>query len=112
MKATTNKALALLGEVAQLNEEIMEFMIWCYTDTWYDGINSLEHEIMDERFRAVLWADADIRLEHHHAGNILGEAYRMAIENNDLKTAKKIKMLSDRLISLTERLEEQKSTEQ
>ena len=107
MKATTNKALALLGEVAQLNEEIMEFMFWCYTDSRYDGINSLEHEIMDERFRAILWADADIQIEHHHASDVLGEAYHMAIENNDLKTAKKIKTLSDRLIALTEEMDEQ-----
>lgn len=107
MKATTNKAMALLGEVAQLNEEIMEFMFWCYNDTRYDSLNSLEHEIMDERFRAILWADADIQVKHHHASDVLGEAYHMAIENNDLKTAKKIKTLSDRLIALTEEMDEQ-----
>ncbi len=112
MRVTTNKALALLGEVAQLNEEIMEFMFWCYTDSRYDGINSLEHEIMDERFRAILWADADIQIAHHHASDILGEAYHMAIENNDLKTAKKIKTLSDRLLVLTEGLDEQSNKEQ
>ena len=83
MKATTNKALALLGQVAQLNEEIMEFMF--------------------------LWADADIRVAHRHASDLLGEAYHLAIENNDLKTARKIKTLSDRLLVLAEEPEEQRN---
>lgn len=109
MNKSTNKALSILGSIALLNEEIMEFLFWCYGVNGYDELQEVNDPIMDERFERILEAEVNIVVSHRRSGAFLQAAYCKAIEKQDLKTAKKALRLYEELLAVVEETEEGKT---
>ncbi len=99
-KKSTSEVLVLLGNIALLNEEIMDFLFWCSCESGYDELPEADNLIMDERFERILQSTADITVEHGQSSAFLQAAYCKALEKQDLKTAKKVSALHDRLLAL------------
>lgn len=100
MNKSTSEALVLLGNIALLNEEIMDFLFWCSCKSGYDELPEADNLIMDERFKRILQSISNITINHEQSSTFLQAAYCKALEKKDLKTAKKASGLHDRLLVL------------